>query len=302
MIKITGTVFNIQKYSIHDGPGIRTTVFLKGCPLACLWCHNPESIAPRPEIIFWDNKCISCTDCVKTCPQEAMQVGQQTVRKETANCIGCEACVEVCPTGAIEQVGRKMTEAEVLKEIEKDRVFYEESGGGVTFSGGECLMQPEFLTALLTGCKARGLHTAVDTSGYASWQTIAELKDVVDLFLYDLKLMDEEQHRKYTGVSNKLILANLQKLAKVGKSIWIRVPVIPGINDNDDNLQAMGAFLFSLQIRDVFLLPYHGIAANKYIRLGRDYQLSALEPPSPKQMEAMQLGLRTFGLNVQIGG
>lgn len=302
MIKITGTVFNIQKYSIHDGPGIRTTVFLKGCPLACLWCHNPESIAPRPEIIFWDNKCISCTDCVKTCPQEAMQVGQQTVRKETANCIGCEACVEVCPTGAIEQVGRKMTEAEVLKEIEKDRVFYEESGGGVTFSGGECLMQPEFLTALLTGCKARGLHTAVDTSGYASWQTIAELKDVVDLFLYDLKLMDEEQHRKYTGVSNKLILANLQKLAKLGKSIWIRVPVIPGINDNDDNLQAMGAFLFSLQIRDVFLLPYHGIAANKYIRLGRDYQLSALEPPSPKQMEAMQLGLRTFGLNVQIGG
>lgn len=302
MIKITGTVFNIQKYSIHDGPGIRTTVFLKGCPLACLWCHNPESIAPRPEIIFWDNKCISCTDCVKTCPQEAMQVGQQTVRKETANCIGCEACVEVCPTGAIEQVGRKMTEAEVLKEIEKDRVFYEESGGGVTFSGGECLMQPEFLTALLTGCKARGLHTAVDTSGYASWQTIAGLKDVVDLFLYDLKLMDEEQHRKYTGVSNKLILANLQKLAKLGKSIWIRVPVIPGINDNDDNLQAMGAFLFSLQIRDVFLLPYHGIAANKYIRLGRDYQLSALEPPSPKQMEAMQLGLRTFGLNVQIGG
>lgn len=302
MIKITGTVFNIQKYSIHDGPGIRTTVFLKGCPLACLWCHNPESIAPRPEIIFWDNKCISCTDCVKTCPQEAMQVGQQTVRKETANCIGCEACVEVCPTGAIEQVGRKMTEAEVLKEIEKDRVFYEESGGGVTFSGGECLMQPEFLTALLTGCKARGLHTAVDTSGYASWQTIAELKDMIDLFLYDLKLMDEEQHRKYTGVSNKLILANLQKLAKLGKSIWIRVPVIPGINDNDDNLQAMGAFLFSLQIRDVFLLPYHGIAANKYIRLGRDYQLSALEPPSPKQMEAMQLGLRTFGLNVQIGG
>lgn len=302
MIKITGTVFNIQKYSIHDGPGIRTTVFFKGCPLACLWCHNPESIAPRPEIIFWDNKCISCTDCVKICPQEAMQVGQQTVRKETANCIGCEACVEVCPTGAIEQVGRKMTEAEVLKEIEKDRVFYEESGGGVTFSGGECLMQPEFLTALLTVCRARGLHTAVDTSGYASWQTIAGLKDAVDLFLYDLKLMDEEQHRKYTGVSNKLILANLQKLAKFGKPIWIRVPVIPGINDDDANFKAMGAFLSSLQIRDVFLLPYHGIAANKYIRLGRDYQLSALGSPSSKQMKAMQLGLQTFGLNVQIGG
>lgn len=302
MILIAGTVFNIQKYSIHDGPGIRTTVFLKGCPLACSWCHNPESIAPRPEIVFWDNKCISCGDCVKTCPKEAMQVVEQTVRKEAANCIGCEACVEVCPTGAIEQVGKKMTKAEVLKEIEKDRVFYEESGGGVTFSGGECLMQPEFLTGLLTDCKARGLHTALDTSGYASWQTIAGLKDAVDLFLYDLKLMDEEQHRKYTGVSNKLILENLQKLAKNGKLIWIRVPVIPGINDDDANLQALGAFLHSLQIRDVFLLPYHGIAANKYARMGKDYQFSALESPSHEQLEAMQLGLQTFGLNVQIGG
>lgn len=302
MILITGTVFNIQKYSIHDGPGIRTTVFLKGCPLACLWCHNPESIAPRPEIIFGDNKCISCGDCVKTCPQKAMQVVEQTVKKEAVNCISCEACTEVCPTGAIEQVGRKMTEAEVLKEIEKDRVFYEESGGGVTFSGGECLMQPEFLMGLLTACKARGLHTALDTSGYASWQTIAGLKDAVELFLYDLKLMDEEQHKKYTGVSNKLILENLQKLAESGKLIWIRVPVIPGINDDDANLHAMGTFLHSLQIRDVFLLPYHSIAANKYARLGKNYQLSALTPPSQQQMEAMQLGLQAFGLNVQIGG
>lgn len=302
MILITGTVFNIQKYSIHDGPGIRTTVFLKGCPLACLWCHNPESIAPRPEIIFWDNKCISCGDCVKTCPQKAMQVVEQTVKREAVNCIGCEACTEVCPTGAIEQVGRKMTKAEVLEEIEKDRVFYEESGGGVTFSGGECLMQPEFLMGLLTACKARGLHTALDTSGYASWQTIAGLKDTVDLFLYDLKLMDEEQHRKYTGVSNKLILENLQKLAESGKLIWIRVPVIPEINDDDANLQAMGTFLHSLQIRDVFLLPYHSIAANKYARLGKNYQLSALTPPSQQQMEAMQLGLQAFGLSIQIGG
>lgn len=302
MIPITGTVFNIQKYSIHDGPGIRTTVFFKGCPLACLWCHNPESIAPKPEIIFGSNKCIGCGDCVKTCPKEAMQVVEQTVRKEAANCIGCEACVTVCPTGAIEQAGKKMTEAEILKEIEKDRVFYEESGGGVTFSGGECLMQPEFLTGLLTACKARGLHTALDTSGYASWQTIAGLKDAVDLFLYDLKLMDDKQHRKYTGVSNKLILENLQKLANNGKLIWVRVPVIPGINDDDANLQAMGAFLYSLQIRDVFLLPYHNIAVNKYTRLGTSYQLSALTPPSHKQMEAMLPGLQEFGLNVQIGG
>lgn len=302
MVFITGTVFNIQKYSIHDGPGIRTTVFLKGCPLTCLWCHNPESIAPQTEIIYWENKCIGCKDCVNTCPYGAMQVVDYKVEKENSKCRRCKVCIDVCPTGAIEQAGKKMTEADVMREVEKDRVFYEESGGGITFSGGECLLQPDFLESLLITCKAKGLHTALDTSGYASWKTITRLKDKVDLFLYDIKLMEEERHRKYTGVSNRLILENLRKLSEGSNKIWIRVPVIPGINDDEENIQALGAFIATVQIKDVFLLPYHSIAAAKYARLGKTYQLADAKSPSNKQMDEISRKLKEFGLHVQIGG
>jgi len=246
-----GTVLNIQKYSIYDGPGIRTSVFLKGCVLACWWCHNPESLALKPAIVFWKNRCIGCGDCVKSCSKEAIMFIDQALRKDEEKCSLCGACIDACPTGAMEKIGKSMTKADVMKEIEKDRVFYEESGGGVTFSGGEALTQIDFLDSLLEACNSQGIHTALDTSGYAPWQSIARIKDKVDLFLYDIKLMDEGKHSKYTGVSNQLIVENLKKLAANNRKIWIRVPVTEGqfaLPDSKEELAKANTWLKAAQI------------------------------------------------------
>ena len=214
----------------------------------------------------------------------------------------CEFCTEVCPTGAMERIGQKKTVAEVMQEIEKDSIFYEESGGGVTFSGGEALNQLEFLDALLTACKAKRIHTALDTSGYAPWESIARIASKVDLFLYDIKLIDEEKHKKYTGVSNKLILANLKRLAADQRRVWIRIPVIPGINDDEKNIKDIGEFLSSLNLRDVYLLPYHNIAIDKYARLGKPYPLPELASLSDSQMDNVTQILQAFSLHINIGG
>ncbi|WP_211285091.1 glycyl-radical enzyme activating protein [Sporomusa acidovorans] len=298
----TGMVFNVQKYSIHDGPGIRTTIFFKGCPLACWWCHNPESLAAKQEIVYWQDKCIGCGDCVKSCPHAAIAFSGHGLTRNPEKCTLCESCVDACPTGAMERVGQIRTADDVMQEIEKDSIFYEESGGGVTFSGGEALRQIEFLEALLVACKARRIHTALDTSGYASWDSLARIAGNVDLFLYDIKLMDEVKHRKYTGVSNQLILENLKKLAATQSNIWIRVPVIPGINDDEDNLKSMGELLTSLNLRDVYLLPYHNIAMGKYDRLGKPYPLADLPSLADQQMDAVTQILKAFGLHINIGG
>lgn len=297
-----GTVFNIQKYSLHDGPGIRTTVFLKGCPLSCWWCHNPESQGINPEIVFWQNKCIACGDCEKVCPVGAVKLTKEGFNLDKVKCTLCGKCAEACPSEALEKIGKKMSVDEVMDEVEKDRIFYEESGGGVTFSGGEPLLQIDFLEKLLIMSKQKGIHTVVDTSGHTSWENIERIKDNVDLFLYDIKHMDYEKHKKCMGVSNVVILENLKKLAGSGSRIWIRIPVIPGINDDDLNIKRTCEYISSLSLRDVYLLPYHNIARDKYRRLDMEYKISHVHQPEDEEMEEIEQKFRDYGFNVKIGG
>jgi len=294
----TGTVFNIQRYSIHDGPGIRTTVFLKGCPLNCWWCQNPESQLSGREMVFWEDRCIGCGACSTICPSGAIQIKNGIPVTEKEKCILCGKCIEKCPALAREMIGKKITAEEIIKEVEKDLVFYEESGGGVTFSGGEPLEQPEFLEELLNACQKKKIHTAVDTSGYVSWEILNKISSKVDLFLYDLKIMDSKRHKKYTGVSNELILENLKKLSSVHNNIFVRFPVIPGINDDYQNIKEMGEFLSSLKVTQVNLLPYHYIGVDKYRRLGRTYKLATTQPPSEEKLSEISAILEKFNLKV----
>jgi pyruvate formate lyase activating enzyme len=298
----TGIIFNIQRYSIHDGPGIRTTVFLKGCPLNCWWCQNPESQLSGQEMIFWGDRCIGCGACSTICPSGAIQIKNGIPITKKGKCILCGKCIEKCPTLAREIIGEKLTAEEVIKEIEKDLVFYEESGGGVTFSGGEPLGQSEFLEGLLNGCREKKIHTAVDTSGYISWEILNKISLKVDLFLYDLKLMDNERHKKYTGVSNEIILENLKKLSTVHNNIFVRFPVIPGINDDYQNIRKLGEFLSSLEITQVNLLSYHYMGMDKYRRLGSTYKLATTQPPSKEKLSEVSAILRKFNLNVKLRG
>ena len=298
----TGIIFNIQRYSIHDGPGIRTTVFLKGCPLNCWWCQNPESQLSGQEMIFWGDRCISCGACSTICPSNAIQIKNGIPVTEKEKCILCGKCIEKCPTLAREMTGEKLATEEVIKEIEKDLVFYEESGGGVTFSGGEPLGQSEFLEGLLSGCRKKKIHTAVDTSGYISWEILNKISPKVDLFLYDLKIMNNEKHKKYTGVSNEIILENLKKLSSIHNNIFIRFPVIPGINDDYQNIKETGVFLSSLKIAQVNLLPYHYMGIDKYRRLGRTYRLAATQPPSEEKLSEIAAILSKFNLKVKLRG
>lgn len=299
---VYGTIFNIQKFSVHDGPGIRTTVFFKGCPLNCWWCHNPESQDADAEIMYWDRKCLKCGTCIRLCPQKALDFAGDRIIQDKERCRRCGVCVKSCQARAVEFAGRKVASEYVMKEIMKDRIFYDESGGGVTFSGGEPLMQPEFLYELLLRCREEGLHTALDTTGFTSWDILERMLGMVDLFLYDVKLMDSEKHRKYTGVPNDTILGNLRRLSERNCRVNARVPVIPGINDDVDNIEQTGKFLTDINISQVNILPYHNIAVDKYNRLSRTYELIDLEEPAEETMTEIARRLKEYGLSVKIGG
>lgn len=297
----SGIVFDIRKYSIHDGPGIRTTVFFKGCPLHCDWCHNPESRDFQPELIFRSNRCILCESCLEACPNGAITRQGDLIVTDREKCKTSGECVLACEAEARQLVGRTMSVDQVMDEIEADRAFYDQSGGGVTFSGGEPLAQREFLFGLLVACKARALHTTLDTSGYASWKVVDQIRRNVDLFLYDLKLMDDARHRRSTGVSNQKILANLTRLSELGHRIIIRIPIIPGINDDEDNLRQTGSFLAALPVRPaVELLAYHQTGLAKYAGLGLEYRLPEILPPEPMRMEGIAETLRESGLMVKM--
>ncbi|MGQ9576745.1 MAG: glycyl-radical enzyme activating protein [Thermoguttaceae bacterium] len=299
----SGLVFNIQRYCVHDGPGIRTTVFLKGCPLRCWWCHNPESQSAEPEIAFLEGRCIRCGQCTAVCPQARAAGHGEKPPGRPARCIRCGACVAACPSGARQMVGRRMSVEEVLAEVLKDRLFYDDSGGGVTFSGGEPLLQARFLEGLLAACRAQGIHTALDTSGYAPWEDLLRVAPLVDLFLYDLKVMDDQRHQEYTGVSNARILANLQGLGRVHGNIWVRVPVIPGFSDDAEQLEAAARLAASIPgVRRLDLLPFHRAGIHKWASLGQLREPPAQTPLSPEALEQTADRLRAFGLHVHTGG
>jgi pyruvate formate lyase activating enzyme len=298
-----GTIFNIMRFAVNDGPGIRTTVFLKGCPLHCAWCHNPESMSPQPEVFLRDERCIRCGSCADTCTHQAVERTDGAFITLREKCAVCGDCVDVCAADAREIVGRDTTVQELVDEVERDRVFFDQSGGGVTFSGGEPLQQFEFLLAALEESKRRRIHTAVDTTGFTTPDILERVAAVTDLFLFDLKTMNDDVHRRFTGVSNALIVQNLQRLVNGKKNVIVRVPIIPGINDDDEALARTGAFVAELGgVSELHLLPYHEIGVHKYGRLGKDNPLPPVPIPTWERMNEAVAIMRRFLPNVRVGG
>jgi pyruvate formate lyase activating enzyme len=297
-----GVIFDIKKFAIDDGPGIRTTIFFKGCLLRCWWCHNPEGQLSTPELMYRRTRCDGCAECVPVCSEEAILCPLKRVSINRDRCNLCGKCCQVCPTGALAITGKQVSSKEVLREIDKDSIFYDESQGGVTASGGEPLLQLDFLRVLLKECKDRNIRTAVESCGYASRDAIDKISDKVDLFLYDIKTMDEKKHMKYTGVSNRPILENLRRLAENGSNIQIRFPIIPGINDDKENVTETAEFAASCRIQNISLLPYHRAGIEKYKSLSRAYKLKKVQTPSERDLNLIKEELETFGLKVKIGG
>jgi pyruvate formate lyase activating enzyme len=300
----SGLVFDIKRYAINDGPGIRVTIFLKGCPLSCRWCHNPESISPKVQKMYTQSKCIGCGECVKICPTQACQLTPGGIVTDGSLCIGCGQCAQACPARATEMSGSYESVSSLLKVIEDERPFFDQSGGGVTFSGGEPLLYPEFLSEILDACGRLQIHRTVDTSGLAKTKNLLEVAKRTDLFLYDLKLMDSKQHKKWTGAGNKLILQNLKALAASGAEIQIRIPLIKGVNADDCNIGATAAFVAALPgpRKKVSLLPYHDVAGGKFAKLGQEYEPGPMAEPGVEDLARVIARFTTHGLTATVGG
>lgn len=292
-----GFIFNIQRYSIHDGAGIRTTVFFKGCPLKCQWCSNPESQSFSSELIVTDTNCIHCGLCIQKCYNGAITDKVWLEEK----CNKCRRCTDICPTGAREFVGKHMTVSEMKKQITKDSSFYRTSGGGVTLSGGEPLSQSEFCEKLARELKKDYFKLAIETTGYAQWYQAEKVFNYIDEILYDIKHMNSDIHKLLTGVDNNLILENASKVAKLGKKFVIRIPVIGGINNDIDNITKTAHYAIKIGADEVHLLPYHRFGEGKYKKLGRQYICNAYTPEDD-EMRALKTLVENIGINCQIGG
>lgn len=288
-----GLVFDIQRFSIHDGPGIRTTVFLKGCPLSCHWCHNPESQDPKPEIFFTEDKCIGCRFCVRTCKRGGHRFEDGKHVFDRSVCLRCGSCARECYPQALEVAGKEMTVDEVVAEVRKDQAFYEHSGGGMTISGGEPLMQFEFTRAILDAAKSAGLHTCLETCGYAPPERPMAVLPLTDLFLYDIKETDPVRHRKYMGASNDVILANLSALSAAGAKIVLRCAIVPGLNDRAEHFAAVAGLAEALPgVQGVDVLPYHPLGTSKLRRLGKESPLGEVQAPSEETVRGWVEAIR----------
>lgn len=301
-LQAKGVIFDIQRFSVHDGPGIRTLVFLKGCPLRCQWCSNPESQQRKQEIMFIARNCIDCKKCLTVCPADAIDFGLPSrIRQE--KCTLCGKCIEVCYAEALNIAGQEKTVEMVLNELKKDNIYYRNSGGGITFSGGEPLFQQVFFEQLLIGCKSNGWHTTIETTGFTTEKVLKRVLPLVDLVLMDIKHMNDQKHKVYIGKSNKTALKNARIIAESGVPVIIRIPVIPEFNDDQINIRATADFVRSLgSIKELQLLPYHRLGQNKYEYLGRDYPLKEIKPPSRSHINRLKEVVEACGLHCSIGG
>ncbi|RJT51948.1 glycyl-radical enzyme activating protein [Rahnella variigena] len=299
--EMEGVLFNIQRYSLHDGPGIRTIPFFKGCPLSCKWCSNPESQRPQPELIFKKSDCIRCGKCIEACKQQALSVSNAFFI-DRERCIQCGKCTQVCPTQALEMKGKRMTVADVMRELQKEENLYRRSGGGITLSGGEPLAQPDFARELLKACKEKGWHTAIETTGFTTPEVIADVFPYVDLALTDIKAINPAVHLANTGIENSQILENLLRISFLTKTI-VRIPVIPGVNDNSEEIHNIAEFARLMSNVDTLhLLPYHSFGENKYGLLGRIYPMGEADSIAESKMELLKREVESSGFHCHIGG
>lgn len=299
--RATGSIFSIERYALHDGDGIRTIVYFKGCPLRCLWCSNPEGQEPKSELAFFPDRCIGCLKCIDVCPQAANRFSTAGVEHDRSRCLNCGRCADVCCAEARNLWGRQMEVRGVLAEVSKDIAFYRNSGGGITLSGGEPTMQAVFARQLLQACQELGIHTAIESCGYAPWSTLRALLPYLDQLLYDIKHTDPIAHARLTGVSNHLILENAKRLAASGVPMVIRLPLIPGCNDTEENICRTAEFVMTLPGRPkIELLAYHAYGTPKYEVLGRNYPMPNVESAGQQQLERWRDVIRRYGLQCEI--